>query len=128
MRAPSGLGSRRRSPPRGTGVDADHAPGPGDQGELDLVGAHQARALHVDQLAVEHVAPQQHLLGAAIEATQVELGLAQDDSVGPDVRDTLDPEIGGPSGDRHQKAGDRGIADAAEAHDHVAYLAQALAV
>jgi len=59
-----------------TGVHAHHAPGPGHQRELDLVGAHQARTLDVDQLAIEQVALEQHLLGPALEAAQVELGLA----------------------------------------------------
>ena len=55
---------RQQAPqtPAGTGVDADHAPGARDERELDLVGAHQARALDVDQLAVEQIALQQHLL------------------------------------------------------------------
>ena len=58
------------------------------QRELDLVRAHQPRALDVDQLAVEHVALEQHLLRAALEVAQVELGLAQDDAVVAPISDT----------------------------------------
>ena len=78
----------RQQPPQAAaraGVDADDAPGAGDERELDLVGAHQPRALDVDQLAVEQVALQQHLVGAALEVAQVELGLAQHDAAGADL-------------------------------------------
>ena len=128
MRRPSGFGSSRRSPPRAPGVDADHAPGAGDVGQLDLVGAHQARALDVDQLAVEHVALEQHLLLAALEVAQVELGLAQHDAVAADLGDAIDPQVGGAPGDLDQKPGDRRIADAAEPHDRVLDASQPLAV
>ena len=59
-------------------VHADHAPGAGDVGQLDLVRPHQSCAVDIDQLAVEHVALEQDLLLATLEVAQVELGLAQD--------------------------------------------------
>ncbi len=59
---------------------------------------------------------------------QVELGLAHDNPGLADVRDALDAQERGPPGDRHQNAGDRRIAGAAEAHDQVLDLAQALPV
>ena len=93
------LRQQTAQPAARTCVDADHAPGSGDQCQLDLVRAHQPGALHVDQLPVEQIALQQHLLGAALEVAQVELGLAQDDAAGADLRDALDAEIGGPAGD-----------------------------
>ena len=76
------LRQQAAQPAAGAGVDADHAPGAGDERELDLVGAHEPRALDVDQLPVEQVALEQHLLGAALERPQVELRLAHDDAVG----------------------------------------------
>ncbi len=96
MCAPSRFGSSRRSPPRGPVSTPTTRQEPGDERELDLVGAHQAGALDVDQLAVEQVALEQHLLGAALETAQVELRLAQDDAAGADLRDALGAEERGP--------------------------------
>ena len=53
------------------GVDADDAPVSPPPRELDLVGSHQPRAFDVDQLTVEHVPLQQHLVGPALEVAQV---------------------------------------------------------
>src|SRR5271154_6945611 len=109
-------------------VDAHHAPGSGEQRELDLVRAHQSRALDVDQLPVEQVAFEEHLLWTALEVAQVELGLAQHHAGGSDVGDPVDAHERGPPGHGHQHARDRWVADAAQAHDQILDLAQLLSV
>jgi len=53
------------------GVDADHPPPALDARELDLVGAHEPGAIDVDELVIEDVLLEQHLLWAAHEAFEV---------------------------------------------------------
>jgi hypothetical protein len=96
--------------------------------QLDLIGSDQPRALDVDQLAVEQVTLEQHLLGTAFERAQVELGLAHDNATGADLRDAVGAQKGGTTCDVRQEAGDRGVAGPAEAHDQILDLAQTLAV
>src|SRR6185312_13707493 len=122
------LGQQAPQAAAGAGVDADDPPGAADEGELDLVGANEARALDVDQLTVEQVALEQDLLGAPLEVAQVELRLAQHDPARADVRDALHAEVGPPPGDGHEHARDPRIADAAEADDQILDLAEPLAV
>src|SRR6202035_134269 len=81
-----------------------------------------------DQLTVEHVALEQHLLLASLEGAQVELCLAQDHSVVLDLRYAVGTDVGGASRDLHEKPRDRWIADAAKAHDHVLHPPETLAV
>ena len=63
----SARGNEPAQQPRRPGVDADDAVPAVEPRELDLVRAHEARAVDVDQLPVEHVLLQQHLLRAALE-------------------------------------------------------------
>ena len=95
VRAEAASAAAGASPPRGPVSTPTTRQDAGDERELDLVGAHEPRALDVDQLAVEQVALQQHLLGAALEGAQVELGLAQHDAVAPmsETRSTPRKEV-----------------------------------
>ena len=89
MCAPSPFGSSRRKPPRGPVSTPTTRQEPATQRELDLVGAHQPRALDVDQLAVEQVALAAAPPRGGARTAQVELGLAHHDAVGADLRDAV---------------------------------------
>ncbi len=70
-------------------IDADNPVPALDTCDLDVVGANEPRTFDVDQLAVEHVFLQQHLLRTAFERLQVETCLVQDDPAQPDLADRL---------------------------------------
>ena len=70
-------------------VDADDAPPAFDARDLDLVRAHQPRAVDVDQLPVEQVFTQQQLPFPTLERLQVEAGLGQRYSAVLDLADLL---------------------------------------
>ena len=66
-------GSTRRDEPAHADVDADHAVPALEPRELDLVRADEPGAVDVDQLPVEHVLLQQHLLRPPLEVLEIEL-------------------------------------------------------
>ena len=68
-------------------VDADDAVPPVEPDKLDLVGADEAGAVDVDQLAVEHVFTEQHFAGASPKVLQVDALLAQHDAALGDLGD-----------------------------------------
>ena len=70
-------------------VNAHDPPRAADERQLDLVRADQPGTLDVDQLPIEEIALEQHLLGPALEAAEIELGRAQDDACPGDVGDRL---------------------------------------
>src|SRR5205085_10524695 len=107
-------------------VDAHYPPRAADERQLDLVRADQPRTLDVDQLPIEEITLEQHLLGPALEPAEVELGLTKHDPVRADVRDPIDAQERRASGDVDEEARYRGIAGAAEAYDHVLDLSEPL--
>jgi hypothetical protein len=109
--------------PSQSGVHTDNAVPPVHTGQLDLVRSHQARALDVDQLPVEHVLLEQHLLGAPLERPQVELDLAQLNVSVPNLADHLRGDEHAAAGHSRQHAADDRIVGA-QPHHHVVDAAQ----
>jgi hypothetical protein len=115
-------GSTPRQPAQ-PGVHTDNAIPSVHARKLDLVRPHQARALDVDQLPVEHVLLEQHLLGAPLERPQVEPDLAQFHVSVPDLADHIGGDEHAAAGYRSQHAADHRIVGA-QPHDHVVDTAQ----
>ena len=128
MRAPSGLGSRRRSPPRGPVSTPTTRQDPAIRASsISLARTRRAPCTLISwRSSTSRFSSTSS--GRRSKWRRSSLALRRTTPSGPMCETRSTPEIGGPSGDRHQKAGDRRVADAAEAHDHVAHLAQALAV
>jgi hypothetical protein len=122
-RGASRRGSTRRVSPAQTGVHTDNAVPSVDAGQLDLVRPHQARALDVDQLPLEHVLLEQHLLGTPLERPQVEPDLTQLHVSVPDLTDQLRGDEHAAAGHRRQHAADDRIVGA-QPHHHVVDTAQ----
>src|SRR5271170_6220093 len=74
------------------GIDAHDTPPAVDVGELDLVGGDQTWriGLDIDELAPEHVAAEQHLTNAALEAFEAELLARQAHRTGRQLGDPID--------------------------------------
>src|SRR5262249_22531893 len=82
----------RQEPPKeatGAGVNPNDPIPALDASDLDVVRANKPRTLHVDQLAIEHVLLQQHLLGPTSERLQIKPRLAQRYAAGADLADYL---------------------------------------
>ena len=100
-------------------VDADDAIPAFEARELDLVRADEPRAVDVDQLPVEHVLLQQHLLRAALERLQVEPRARSVDAAVLDLRDRVRGDEHLTPGDRREQAGDGRVLVLAEPDDQV---------
>ena len=120
-------GTRSREPPREDAaddparpdIDADDAPPAVAAGELDVVRAPQARPVDVDQLTVEDVLAQQHLVGPALERAQVEpVGGERDASV-VELGDRVAGYDDGVPGHPREHRGDRRVVVVAEPDEQV---------
>ena len=92
----------RHQPPQPcteAGVDPCEAPGVVLTDEIDLARSYQPRPFDVDQGAVEHVGAEQHLTGAPLELSEIELGRGGVSGVG---LEPVDP----PSRHEHVAAAD----------------------
>ena len=105
-------------------IDAHHAVPAVEPGELDLVGAHEPRALDIDQLAVEHVFLQQHLLRATFEPAEVELYRAQRRTTLVDFVDLRGRDEDLAAGDRREQASDGWIPVLSEPNNQVVDAAE----
>src|SRR5581483_11928606 len=92
--------------------------------ELDLVRAHEACAVDVDELPVEQVLLQEDLLRAALERLEIEARRPQPDAA---VLDLLD-RVGGhehlATRDGREQSGHRRVLVLAEPHDEVVHPAE----
>ena len=126
------LGDARRNPARDDppenaarpDVDPDDAPPAVEPRELDVVRAPQPRAVDVDQLPVEHVLPQQHLLRAPLERPQVEPVGREHDLAVLDLRDRVAGDEDVARRDPREHGGDRRIAAVTEPDDQVVDAAE----
>ena len=98
-----------------------------DRGDLHVIDAHDALAVHIDDLAVEHIAAEEDFAVAPLEAADIQFGGGEGDAVRVDAGDGTDrdEEIAPPlPGD---DAGDGRVA-LAHARDEVANGRDPLAV
>jgi len=101
------------------GVDPSHLPPATPGGELDVPGGDQPTRLHADHPPPEHVAAQQHLALAALEAEQAE-GLAGE--LHSPLRHLTDPVLRDEEVSTRQlpdQPGHGRVAARAETDDHV---------
>ncbi len=110
------------------GVDADDAVPALKASYLDLIRPHQPRTVDVNELPIEYIRLQQHLLRSSGERLQIERRLADHDRARLDRRDQLSRDEDRTAGDRRERARHRGIVIGAEANDQVVHLAEAKAV
>lgn len=112
----------REQPPQSPAAARVHANNPPpalDSRQLDLIGADEAGSIDVDELVVEDVVFEQHLLGPPLESAQVELCLDEPDLSRRDLGDRLGGEVRLPPGDSDEEARDRRIAGSAQANDEI---------
>ena len=108
-------------------VDADDAVPALEPRELDLVRPHEPGAVDVDQLAVEDVLLQQHLLRPPPEVLEVELLADQRHEAGAELDDLLGGDEDRAPRDGGDDSGDGRIVVVAEADDQVVDAAEPLA-
>src|SRR5205807_5569235 len=82
--------AKRRAEAR---IDADDTPDAVDRRDLDLVRPHQARAVDIDQLPIEHVLAEQHLARSSLEAAEVDLSDRELDAGALDGCDAADRNV-----------------------------------
>ena len=126
---PPGERARQHAPDEAphADVDADHAVPALEPRELDLVRAHEPGTVDVDQLPVEDVLLQQHLLRPPLEVLEIELLGDQRHEAGRDLDDLLRGDEDRASRDGGDDAGDRWIVLVAEADDQVVDAPEPLA-
>ncbi len=105
-------------------VDADDAIPAVESRELDLVRTDEPGAVDIDQLPVEHVLLQEHLVGAPFERLQVEPSCAHADAAVLDLRDRIGGDEHLPSGEGGEEAGDGRVLVLAQPDDEVVDAAE----
>ena len=124
MCAPSGLGSRRRSPPRGP----VSTPTTRQEPAISASSISLARTRRAPSTLISWRSSRSRRSstssGRRSKWRRSSLALRSITPSGADLRDAVDAEERGAAGDRHQHAGDRRVADAAEPHDQVLHLAR----
>jgi hypothetical protein len=119
-------GSRDDPPqqPTEADVDADDPVPAVEACKLDLVRPDEPRTVDVDQLPVEHVLLQQHLVRAPFERLQVEPPCAHADAAVLDLRDRVRGHEHLPTGEGGEEAGDGRVLVLAEPDDEVVDAAE----
>ena len=123
----TGRARSRRRMARAAGVQRDDAIGARNAREVEIVDAHDARSPHVDHLPVEHVAGEQQLAVAALEAADVH-GSVRSDLAGPELGHAVDGDEEVPPARAGDEAGDERVSALLVPGDDVLDARDALAL